>query len=179
MRHKKYKFCISCRTRYAQTDDNFPRTSRGISFLDRCHECQAKYLAVIAARDIKRAIASAAAAERSRARTASARMATFQKYVSNVVSGKACDSRLRETAGYSASDLRRHLERQFSAGMIWGNYAGNLEWKTPKRSWHIDHIIPKSRFAVDDIASAFALHNLRPLWSRDNLRKGAVRVLLI
>lgn len=50
--------------------------------------------------------------------------------------------------------------------------------------WHIDHIIPKSSFdyqTPDDDAfkAAWALTNLRPLWSSENLRKKAKRLHLI
>lgn len=76
--------------------------------------------------------------------------------------------------GYTADDLRRHLERQFRPGMSWANYG----------RWHIDHIVPKSSFSYDsaedpEFRAAWALTNLRPLWSRDNLAKRDRRLLLI
>jgi hypothetical protein len=39
--------------------------------------------------------------------------------------------------GYTCLDLMRHLEKQFSDGMGWHNFG----------EWHIDHIIPKSKFS--------------------------------
>ena len=68
---------------------------------------------------------------------------------------------------FSVEELRRHLERQFLPGMKWENYG----------TWHVDHIIPLSSFRVedpecDDFLRAWALTNLRPLWAKDNMRKG-------
>ena len=44
--------------------------------------------------------------------------------------------------------------------------------------WHIDHIVPLASFVIagpDDpeLRRAWALTNLRPLWAKDNMRKGA------
>jgi hypothetical protein len=70
--------------------------------------------------------------------------------------------------GYSISELRAHLEKQFLRGMSWENMG----------LWHIDHITPLSSFkitSVDDAAvnvkRAWALPNLRPLWAADNIKK--------
>lgn len=76
--------------------------------------------------------------------------------------------------GYSAEELRRHLQRQFLPGMTWENIG----------KWHIDHIVPLASFrfsSTDDeeFAAAWALTNLRPLWSERNLSKGCRRTLLI
>lgn len=70
--------------------------------------------------------------------------------------------------GYEPDELCAHLERQFTKGMSLDNYG----------KWHIDHIVPLSSFAItgpDDpeLRRAWALSNLRPLWAKDNLRKGA------
>lgn len=71
-----------------------------------------------------------------------------------------------DLVGYSLTDLRVHIERQFVDGMTWDNYG----------EWHIDHIIPLSIFNISGIKSkgfkkAWALENLRPLWGIDNYRK--------
>lgn len=76
--------------------------------------------------------------------------------------------------GYSAGELRAHLERQFLPGMNWDNYG----------DWHLDHIQPVASFhfqATDDpdFRACWALTNLRPLWALDNLKKSDKRVLLI
>lgn len=66
--------------------------------------------------------------------------------------------------GYSADDLRNHLEKQFHDGMSWENIS----------DWDIDHIIPISNFDLstpDGIRRCWALTNLRPLWRLQNMRK--------
>ena len=68
--------------------------------------------------------------------------------------------------GYTPDELRAHLERQFVSGMGWHN----------KGKWHIDHIIPASSFTITsiecpDFAACFGLHNLRPVWAKENMRK--------
>ena len=76
--------------------------------------------------------------------------------------------------GYTAAELRAHLERQFLRGMGWHNID----------KWHIDHIVPLASFkftSTDDqeFKAAWALTNLRPLWKRDNIRKSARRMHLV
>jgi hypothetical protein len=76
--------------------------------------------------------------------------------------------------GYTLEELARHIERQFTSGMNWGNYG----------DWHIDHIIPLSSFTYTttedpDFRAAWALTNLRPLWAVQNITKGAKRLTLL
>lgn len=76
--------------------------------------------------------------------------------------------------GYSRDDLVKHLERQFVAGMDWQGYG----------QWHVDHIVPLASFTFetaqdDGFRAAWALSNLRPLWSTANLRKGPRRTHLL
>jgi hypothetical protein len=69
---------------------------------------------------------------------------------------------LESFLGYSIDALANHLESQFLEGMSW-----------EKRSeWHIDHIRPRSSFSSKQIKEAFALENLRPMWAKENLKKG-------
>jgi len=80
--------------------------------------------------------------------------------------------------GYTAEELRDHLERQFLPGMTWDN-RGIGEGK-----WHIDHIVPVSAFNYDspdhpDFKACWALTNLRPMWGSDNIRKSARRLYLV
>lgn len=68
--------------------------------------------------------------------------------------------------GYTLSQLKTHLEKQFTEGMSWDNYG----------QWHIDHIIPKTAFNYStaeciDFKRCWSLKNLRPLWSLDNFSK--------
>lgn len=76
--------------------------------------------------------------------------------------------------GYTANELRTHLERQFLPRMGWHNM----------EKWHIDHIIPLANFSYTstdspDFKAAWALSNLRPLWSKENIKKSAKRLHLL
>ncbi len=69
--------------------------------------------------------------------------------------------------GYTTEELKEHLETQFKKGMAWDNYG---------KKWHIDHIIPRSKFNYiyyDDIdfKRCWALTNLQPLWAKENIQK--------
>jgi len=57
--------------------------------------------------------------------------------------------------GYTALDLKQHIESQFTPGMSWKNYG----------EWEIDHIKQVINFLpTDDVREVCALKNLRPLW---------------
>lgn len=84
----------------------------------------------------------------------------------------------QKAVGYSLHDLMRHIERQFIPGMSWENYG-----KGPGL-WHIDHIVPRKSFRVTEqgdaeFAACWALANLRPLWTEENLAKSAKRLHLL
>lgn len=88
--------------------------------------------------------------------------------------GRKGRSKTFDLLGYGPAELAAHLERQFSKGMTWDNYG----------EWHIDHIVPVSTFSYDSFESdefraAWALTNLRPMWSADNISKGAKRLTLL
>jgi len=58
--------------------------------------------------------------------------------------------------GYSADDLKNHIENLFTQQMSWENHG----------EWHIDHINPVSSFDKGtDVSIVCALSNLQPLWS--------------
>jgi hypothetical protein len=64
--------------------------------------------------------------------------------------------------GYSAEELRLHIQSLFQKGMSWENWG----------EWHIDHIKPLNTFNIETpISEVNALSNLRPLWAEDNLRR--------
>jgi hypothetical protein len=68
--------------------------------------------------------------------------------------------------GCSSTELRIHLQKQFTDGMNWENYGFY--------GWHIDHIIPCSSFDMTDPEQqkiCFHYSNLQPLWAADNFRK--------
>jgi hypothetical protein len=76
--------------------------------------------------------------------------------------------------GYTMAELTVDLERQFGRGMSWGKFKQGLI--------HIDHIVPMTAFDLSDpmeIARAFAMTNLRPLWKKDNIEKGDRRFHLL
>lgn len=80
--------------------------------------------------------------------------------------------------GYSLDDLTLHLERQFLPGMSWENYGRGAG------KWHIDHIIPRTLHSYEraddaDFKACWALSNLRPLWSEENISKHAKRLYLL
>lgn len=67
--------------------------------------------------------------------------------------------------GATIEELRLHIERMFKRGMSWRNYGA---------VWHIDHIIPCSKFDLTDPrqrAICFNYLNLRPCWATENMRK--------
>lgn len=69
--------------------------------------------------------------------------------------------------GYDVATLRSHIERQFRGGMDWAALA--------RGEIHIDHIVPLRVFDLtreSEVLAAFALTNLRPMWAKDNLKKG-------
>lgn len=70
--------------------------------------------------------------------------------------------------GYTTAELKIHLETQFQSGMSWDNYG----------EWHIDHIAPVCSFGYQsydsqEFKTCWSLNNLRPLWSTENIQKGA------
>ena len=76
---------------------------------------------------------------------------------------------------YSIEDLKKHLESQFEEWMNWDNW-GTYDGKT--QTWQIDHIIPQSKLPYDSMnhpnfQKCWALNNLRPLSSLDNIKRGA------
>lgn len=68
--------------------------------------------------------------------------------------------------GYTMDELVIHIEKQFTDGMGWHNFS----------EWHIDHIIPIKSFNLNSVmdetfAACYSMHNLRPIWARDNMIK--------
>lgn len=58
----------------------------------------------------------------------------------------------------------KHIELQFLPGMTWEN----------RSEWHIDHIVPvSSAIDAEEVEKLNHFTNLRPLWAKDNLSKGA------
>lgn len=75
-----------------------------------------------------------------------------------------------EMLGYTADDLRRHIEKQLTDGMSWDN----------RSEWQLDHIIPVSTARTkDDVIALNQLSNLRPMWAKENNRKKDQRLHLL
>jgi len=67
--------------------------------------------------------------------------------------------------GCSYWQAKKHIERQWLPGMSWENHG---------TAWEIDHIVPASRFDVNDPMQRLQMShftNLQPMWTRDNRRK--------
>lgn len=79
--------------------------------------------------------------------------------------GKEKDGHTIDLLGYSAIQLKEHLESIFTDGMSWDNYG----------EWHIDHIKPVSKFDKDTEPSIVnSLTNLQPLWATTREINGVV-----
>lgn len=64
-------------------------------------------------------------------------------------------SDLHHALGASYSEVRKHIERQFSAGMSWENY-GVI--------WEIDHVVPLyTATTAEEVHQLFYYMNLQPL----------------
>jgi hypothetical protein len=67
--------------------------------------------------------------------------------------------------GCSWNEYIKYLEVNMLQGMTWENYG---------KEWHIDHIVPLSKFnMLDDEEVKIASHflNTKPMWAKDNIRK--------
>lgn len=83
-----------------------------------------------------------------------------------LVTGQRKSKSTEQSLGYTAQELKSHIELNFLDGMSWDN----------RDLWHIDHIKPMDAFLKDgiiDIKVVHALSNLQPLWAHDNLVKGS------
>lgn len=73
-------------------------------------------------------------------------------------------SKTHEILGCDWEFFKRHIERQFIKGMSWSN----------RRDWHLDHITPLVTASSErDVIQLNHFTNLRPIWAKDNLSKGA------
>lgn len=73
-------------------------------------------------------------------------------------------SRTQEILGCDWDFFKTHIERQFVRGMTWEN----------RSAWHLDHLVPMATAQTEqDILALNHFTNLRPMWAKDNLSKGA------
>ena len=70
-----------------------------------------------------------------------------------------------EMIGYSAKQLKNHIECLFLPHMSWDNYG----------EWHIDHIKPVISFPKNTLPKIVnELKNLRPLWATTREINGVI-----
>ncbi|MGI0058729.1 MAG: hypothetical protein ACREBJ_03080 [Nitrosotalea sp.] len=70
-------------------------------------------------------------------------------------------------------ELKEHLEKQFEPWMNWQNHGRAV---IDKRTWQIDHIVSQSKLPYasmedENFQKCWALNNLRPLESFENIKK--------
>jgi len=144
-----------------------------------CRECQAAANSRAAKRHrVRRAAAYAAKLKanpklRVKTRVLGLVRESLKRYAAGAKVGSV-SAGFWSAVGYNRDELAKHLERQFLQGMNWSNMS----------DWHIDHIVPVKCFAVKgfdcaEFRACWALANLRPLWAKDNLSKGATRESLL
>lgn len=83
--------------------------------------------------------------------------------IRTATSGKK-SARTEKLVGCKIEFLMGYLEAKFNKNMSWDNYG----------EWHIDHIIPCSKFDLstfENQCKCFHYSNLQPLWAKDNLSK--------
>ena len=71
-----------------------------------------------------------------------------------------------DLVGCSIPFLKEYLEKKFKKGMTWKNQG--------RYGWHIDHIVPCSKFDLSDPhqqKECFNYKNLQPLWAKENILK--------
>lgn len=76
--------------------------------------------------------------------------------------GKKKEGKTIDLLGYSAIELKEHIESLFTEGMTWDNHG----------EWEIDHKLPVTSFDENTPSSIVnALSNLQPLWRNENRSK--------
>lgn len=98
----------------------------------------------------------------------------FSFYIRESLIGGKGGRRWESLVGYTARELRLAIEEKFEPWMNWENYGMP---KNGERTWHIDHVIPKSAFSYqspedDGFKGCWALDNLQPLEAIANIKKG-------
>jgi hypothetical protein len=76
---------------------------------------------------------------------------------------KSKEGKTIDLLGYSALDLKTHIESLFTEGMTWDNHG----------EWHVDHIKDVSTFNINTHPSIVnSLSNLRPMWATSRVING-------
>jgi len=87
--------------------------------------------------------------------------------IRNTLNGTKKNRHWERLVGYTANQLKKSIEKQFTPEMVWENHGSY---------WHIDHKIPISAFNFErpediDFKRCWALENLQPLEAARNLIK--------
>lgn len=83
----------------------------------------------------------------------------------NALKGNSKSADTTELIGCSIESLMGYIQDLFKPGMTWENYG----------QWHVDHVVPCSRFDLTDPKQqrvCFNYKNLQPLWAEENKKKG-------
>jgi hypothetical protein len=78
---------------------------------------------------------------------------------------KRKSDRFNPRYGTTSNEFRSHIEKQFKRKMTWENHG---------KVWHLDHIMPLSKFDLNDrnqVLIACNWQNFQPLLARENLSK--------
>jgi len=87
--------------------------------------------------------------------------------LSSAIKSGSCKGSAVHDLGCSISEFQSYIENQFLPGMSWSNYG--------RKTWHLDHIIPLSKFDLtnrEQFLCACNYTNYQPLWAVHNLQKG-------
>tara|TARA_R100000365_G_C2745572_1_gene74473 strand:+ start:1743 stop:2492 length:750 start_codon:yes stop_codon:yes gene_type:complete len=104
-------------------------------------------------------------------------MASVRRRVIAALKGQSKSASTAALIGAPVEVVKAHIQSQFSVGMTWENWGRG--WFGAKE-WHLDHVKPLASFDLTDprqLALACHYTNLQPLWSKDNLIKGASYVV--
>lgn len=98
----------------------------------------------------------------------------IQSWMNNHFNKSVPSKKWAKILGYTPEELKAHIEKQFTKGMSWER----------KSEIHLDHIVPVSSFNITsidhpDFHACYGLHNLRPMWAKDNMSKGKKILFLL
>ena len=111
-------------------------------------------------------------AERNRGYSVSKRLRStmtvrLRKMLLSAIGNDGGAGRLWKNVSYTPKQLQKHLEGLFEPEMTWDNYGAE---------WHIDHIVPCSKFqdltpGTFDFYQCWSLDNLMPRWATTAIAK--------
>ena len=93
--------------------------------------------------------------------------AAHRKRIRRALKGASKPDSSEVLLGCRYDEFIEYIKAQFKPGMAMENYG---------KKWHIDHIIPCSAFDLTneaEVRQCFHFSNLRPMWAKANMRKGA------